>query len=94
MLKRLLALIAASDGVTSVDGLARTMGVSRALVEQLIADLTRSGHLRLARDDCAKAACSQCPVRSDCEPATSTGLWELTKKGRRSLAKPALIDRN
>jgi hypothetical protein len=91
MLKRLLTLIAANDGVTSVDGLARAMGVPRTLVEQLIADLVRTGHLRLARSDCAPAACSHCPVRSDCGPSASIGLWELTDKARRLLAAEASV---
>jgi predicted ArsR family transcriptional regulator len=89
MLERLLTLIAAADEVTSVDGLARAMGVSRALAERLMGDLVRMGHLRLVHSDCATATCSSCPMRSDCGP--SIGLWELTEKGRRAIAKSPVI---
>jgi predicted ArsR family transcriptional regulator len=86
MLKRLLTLIAATDGVSSLDELARAMSISQPLVEQLMTELVRMGYLRAAEGNCATAACASCPVQSGCQPRTTIGLWELTDKGRRLLA--------
>jgi hypothetical protein len=86
MLKRLLALIAGRQGVYSYDELARELGVSRALVEQLVADLLRSGCLRMAVDECMMEGCTGCPLHTSCSLPGSVRLWELTDKGRRWLA--------
>jgi predicted ArsR family transcriptional regulator len=92
MLKRLLTLIAATDGVRSLDELARAMSISQPLVEQLMTELVRMGYLRAAEGTCAAAACSGCPVQSGCQPGTTIGLWELTDKGRRLLAELGSAD--
>jgi len=93
MLKRLLTLIAANQGVSSLDKLAREMGVPRPLARQLITDLVRTGHLRVAQEICPTAGCATCPVRPTCQPTTATGLWELTDKGRRFLVESEPVDR-
>lgn len=93
MLKRLLTLIAANDGTSSLDWLAREMGVPRPLTRQLITDLVRTGHLRVAQEICPTAGCAICPVRPTCQPTTATGLWELTDKGRRLLVESEPVDR-
>lgn len=86
MLRRLLTLIADRRGVSSYDELAREMGVSQALVEQLVADLLRSGCLRMAIDECVPEGCASCPLRTSCSLPQSVRLWQLTEKGRRWLA--------
>jgi len=86
MLRRLLALIAGRRGVCSYDELARELGVSRGLVEQLVADLLRSGCLRMAFDECVVEGCTTCPLRTSCSLPGGVRLWELTDKGRRWLA--------
>ena len=86
MLRRLLALIAGRQGVYSYDELGRELGVSRAMVEQLVADLLRSGCLRMAVDECMVEGCTGCPLHASCSLPGSVRLWELTDKGRRWLA--------
>jgi len=88
MLRRLLALIAGRQGVCSHDELARELGVSRALMEQLVADLLRSGCLRTAIDECVVEGCTSCPLHTSCSLPGGVRLWELTDRGRRWLAQP------
>jgi hypothetical protein len=88
MIRRLLALIADSQGVCSYDELARELGVSRALVEQLVADLVRSGCLRTAFDECVVEGCTSCPLHTSCSLPGGVRLWQLTDKGHRWLAQP------
>jgi hypothetical protein len=88
MLRRLLALIAGRQGVCSYDELARELGVSRLLVEQLMADLLCSGCLRMAVDECTVEGCTSCSFHTSCSLPGGVRLWELTEKGRRWLAQP------
>jgi len=85
MLKRLLSLIAANEGVSSLDELAQEMGVPPAITEQLISELVRGGYLRTAYAECEPVGCGACPARVSCHQPTGVGLWELTPKGRRLL---------
>jgi len=85
MLKRLLSLIAANEGVSSLDELAREMDVPPAMAEQLISELVRAGYLRTAYGGCEPVGCGACPLHSRCQPPVGVGLWELTNKGRRLL---------
>ena len=85
MLKRLLSLIAANVGVSSLDELAREMDVPPAMAEQLISELVRGGYLHTAHGECEPAGCGACPARVSCHQPTGVGLWELTNKGRRLL---------
>jgi hypothetical protein len=85
VLRRLLALIADRQGVSSYDDLARELGVSPPLVEQLVADLLRSGCLRVAIDECVAQGCTSCPLRTSCSLPDGVRLWQLTEKGRRWL---------
>jgi DNA-binding MarR family transcriptional regulator len=87
MLRRLLTLIAANEGVSSLDELAQEMGVPPAITEQLIGELVRGGYLRTAYGECAPIGCAACPARVSCHPPTGFRLWELTPKGRRLLAE-------
>jgi hypothetical protein len=85
MLKRLLSLIAANEGVSSLDELAWGMGVPPAMAEQLMSELVRGGYLRTAYAECEPVGCGACPARVICQQPTGVGLWELTNKGRRLL---------
>ena len=69
-----------------LEQLARKLDVSQALVERLVADLLRSGCLRMAIDECVPAGCASCPLRTSCSLPQGVRLWQLTEKGRRWLA--------
>ena len=87
MLKRLLSLIAANEGVSSLDELAQEMGVPPAITEQLISELVRAGYLHTAYGECEPVGCGACPARMNCHQPRGVGLWELTPKGRRLLGE-------
>jgi hypothetical protein len=91
MLRRLLALIADRRGVCSYDDLVRELGVSRPLVEQLVADLIRTGCLGMAVDECVVERCTSCPLHTSCSLPDGVRLWQLTEKGRRWLARTGAI---
>jgi len=91
MLRRLLALIADCQGVCSYDDLARELGVSRPLVEQLVVELLRNGCLRMAIDECLVEGCASCPLHTSCGLPAGVRLWELTDMGRRWLARTGEI---
>ena len=84
MLMDLLALIG-RGGVQRPADLAAELGVSRDLLEGMLADLARMGYLRLVESACNLAACSHCA--SGCSvPAGQNGrTWALTDKGTRVL---------
>lgn len=85
MLKRLLTLIAANEGVSSFDALAHEMSVPPTMAEQLLSNLVHMGYLRTASAECEPVGCGACPLHSCCQPPAGVGLWELTNKGRRLL---------
>ncbi len=72
MLTRLLALIADGNLHTAGD-LAAALGVSRELVEAMLAELQRQGYLAPPPPSCP-GACAACPLQTACTPVqTSTG---------------------
>ncbi len=75
MLKRVLTEIARGNQ-TDVTQLAQRLGISDALVRQMLQTLERMGYLRPISPACAPP-CKYCPLRSRCST-----LWELTPKGR------------
>ena len=87
MLKRLLSLIAANGGVSSLDELAQEMGVPRPLVKQLMAELVRGGYVNTAKEGCLPPGCAGCALRPGCQPTLGIGVWELTEKGAALLAR-------
>ena len=80
MLLKLLSLIAEPGMKRPID-LARTLGVSPAMVDQMLLDLQRMGYLSGLSSECNSSACASCPAA--CGPAGPS--WWLTAKGRRYL---------
>ena len=70
MLARLLALIAEGNQHTAGD-LAAALGVSRELVEAMLAELQRQGYLAAPPTACT-AACAACPLQNGCRPVESS----------------------
>ena len=81
MLKELLRLVAQGDVRTRVE-LARKLGVSEGLVEQMLENLARMGYLRPVAGGC-DAHCAACPLAKTCAVGTPTRIWALTEKGLR-----------
>jgi len=93
MLESLLSALAAG-GLHTPRQLARRLGVTEGLVEQMLADLTRMGYLRsVASPGChmasepvatsaqGRADCPGCPLGGACAVTTPGGqMWALTEK--------------
>ena len=79
-----------SGEVQSLQDIARSLGVSTAMVLQIAQDLTVKGYLQEIGSDCdtPQNACGDCPVTSTCHVVTRH--WFLTDKGRRALAIKAV----
>ena len=81
MLRKLLQQVA-EGGVRTRAELARKLGVSEGLVEQMLEDLARMGYLRPVAGGC-DAHCAACPLAKTCAVGTPTRIWALTEKGLR-----------
>lgn len=84
MLERLLREVVARGTVSSAS-LARSLGISKALVESMVEALRRMGYLQ-AVGQCA-APCDRCPVHGACLFNRETRIWMLGRKGVRLLAR-------
>jgi len=79
-LQKLLELVA-EGGVHSYADLARQLGVSEGLLEQMIEDLARMGYLRPVAGSC-ESQCTGCPLAETCAIGGPTRVWTLTEKGQ------------
>jgi len=84
VLERLLRIVA-SKGTTCSIGLARRLGVSHALVENMLDELTRQGYLEAIVGECA-SPCGHCPMPAACLFDRHARIWVISKKGERLLA--------
>ena len=66
MLRELLDIIRDGQGYT-ISGLARRLDASEGLVEQMLVDLERMGHLTHAQ---ATGGCASCPLAKICSGKT------------------------
>ena len=88
MLSRLLELLRAG-GTHRVSDLARKLDTTPELVEVMLEDLCRMGHLKRVGGECA-GSCGVCQMAGLCaagSPSASLGigsaqLWALTEKGQ------------
>lgn len=86
MLWKVLHELATGRSTQSPEALARTLGVTLALVQQVMEELARHGYLSVA-EQCAPG-CDSCALQSACSATTSTArLWVVTPKGRRALRR-------
>ncbi|MBN2149680.1 MAG: MarR family transcriptional regulator [Anaerolineales bacterium] len=74
MLERLLHVVD-QGGALSVPHLARRLDVSEALVEQMLADLVRMGHLRVV-EGCQAGRCAACPMAQACAMIARPRIWQ------------------
>ena len=79
-MQKLLELVA-EGGVHSYTELARQLGVSEGLLEQMIEDLARMGYLQPVAGDC-HSKCAGCSLAETCAIGGPTRVWTLTEKGQ------------
>ena len=84
VLERLLCIVA-SQGTACGAGLARRLGVSHALVENMLDELTRQGYLEVIVGECA-SPCGRCPMPAACLFDRQARIWAISQKGERLLA--------
>lgn len=77
MLERLLKRISQGGNLTT-QSLAAEFGVSRTLMEAMLADLARAGYLRVV-ERCGKGECRGCGEASVCK--VQGKVWVLAEKG-------------
>lgn len=82
MLERILGVLA-EGGAVSYSDLARTLGVDRALVRQMVEHLVTLGYLRPAAGPC-REECRACSLEASCLSGPEH-TWTLTEKGRRAV---------
>jgi DNA-binding IclR family transcriptional regulator len=85
MLEILLRIVASKGTVHSVE-LARRLGVSGALMENMLLELSRQGYLKAVVDGCS-VPCERCPLRTACRFQRQARIWALTPRGESLLAK-------
>jgi predicted ArsR family transcriptional regulator len=86
MLQRLLELVA-EGGVHTYAELARQLGVSIELLEQMLEELARRGYLRPVAGDC-QSQCTGCPLAKTCAVGGPTRVWALTERGATIAGEP------
>ena len=81
MLLRLLRIVHAA-GVHSLRELAQQLDVSEELIESMIEELARMGHLKPLATECG-GDCSHCPMGAACVTGRLGRVWVLTESGQR-----------
>jgi len=76
MLQKLMERIS-QGGTFSIHSLAKEFNVSNELMEAMLADLARSGRLRLL-ESCDQGTCGSCGEAASCKPRGK--MWMLAKK--------------
>ena len=89
MLRRFLETIQAGD-VQSLQEMARSLGISLAMVLQMAKELTDKGYLQEIGADCEEpqTGCADCPVSSGCHEVIRQ--WFLTEKGKAAVSSGAM----
>jgi len=85
MLKTLLRIVA-SEGTECSSELARRLGISRALTENMLDELTRQGYLKAVVGECS-VPCDRCPRHTACLFGRQARIWALSRKGEKLLVR-------
>jgi hypothetical protein len=78
MLNRLLEILQ-DGGSHRVSNIARELGTTTELVEAMIENLTRMGHLKQVIGGCGEA-CTSCSLTGTCTSDASGRVWTLTEE--------------
>lgn len=82
MLEEILRLLSAGQSLNAVQ-LARHLGVTHGLVDQMLDDLERGGYIARFDLGCATDHCEHCASKGGCSTQPTFSGWSLTDKGRR-----------
>lgn len=82
MLRELVRTIAEGQAHSQVE-LARRLGVSEGLLEQMLEDLAQMGYLIQVAGGCAEQR-TACPLARICIAGQPRKAWVLTEKGQRA----------
>jgi hypothetical protein len=85
VLEQLLRTVS-EGGVHSYTELARSLGVSEELLEQMVEDLVRLGYLEPVGGACS-STCAECSMGDLCAVGGQGQVWTITTKGTRAAAK-------
>jgi Mn-dependent DtxR family transcriptional regulator len=78
MLDRLLEILR-DGGSHRVNDMARELGTTAELVEAMIENLTRMGHLKQVVGGCGET-CTSCSLTATCTAEASGRVWTLTEE--------------
>ena len=81
-----LLRIVALKGTECSSELARRLGVSRVLTENMLDELTRQGYLKAVVGECS-VPCERCPMHMACLFRGQARIWALSQKGESLLAR-------
>jgi len=94
MLRELLELIASGQGGT-VEGIARTLGLSASEIGDMLSRLRSLGYIEDFAASCAsscadgdekkRSACASCSMSAACNFGSKAHVWVLSKKGKEAL---------
>jgi len=87
MLARILSLLSEGTSHSTAD-LARRLGVSEQIVDDMVSHLASLGYLYTTSDTC-RVACAACPLAGSCSTQVPSRLWALTEKGTRAVQQSA-----
>ncbi len=76
--------IMSTDGAYTIPGLARRLGVTSGLLEQMLTTLERARYVRGILADCDRE-CKSCPSKGACGFLLGSRIWTVTPKGRQAL---------
>jgi hypothetical protein len=82
MLERVLLALAAG-GAFRMDGLARQLGITPALLAAMLEKLEQMGYLAPLPAGCS-GGCSSCASGGSCAIIGDSKVWALSEKGRRA----------
>jgi len=82
MLNRLLQIIASGD-LHTAPRLAQQLGVSEALLDNMLDELMRMGYLTSASAGCS-GQCDHCAMGGTCAVGATGRVWVLTVAGERA----------
>ncbi len=68
------------------DTLAREIGVSESLVDQMLSTLLAAGYIEAQSSACGHG-CRDCPAARTCGMPGGARLWTVTERGRRYLGE-------